>query len=160
MTRQEPMIYFEHLIRGDLNHVVNLPRDFNFYGSKVVYEGEIEPRESGTFDFIMYYSGYQTIYIDNKPVVEQRWRTAWNPNSYKFSVDLEKGKRTPIRIEWEPNGGVAYCGLRVYAPTPDDKKNQLTWWGEMQDMIDYYFIYGDNMDDVISGYRTLTANRP
>ncbi len=108
----------------------------------------------------MYYSGYQTIYIDNKPVVEQRWRTAWNPNSYKFSVDLEKGKRTPIRIEWEPNGGVAYCGLRVYAPTPDDKKNQLTWWGEMQDMIDYYFIYGDNMDDVISGYRTLTGKSP
>ena len=160
MTRQEPMIYFEHLIRGDLNHVVNLPQDFNFYGSKVVYEGEIEPRESGTFDFIMYYSGYQTIYIDNKSVVEQRWRTAWNPNSYKFSVDLEKGKRTPIRIEWEPNGGVAYCGLRVYAPTPDDKKNQLTWWGEMQDMIDYYFIYGDNMDDVISGYRTLTGKSP
>lgn len=160
MTRQEPQIYFEHLIRGDLNHVVNLPRDFNFYGSKVVYEGEIEPRESGTFDFIMYYSGYQTIYIDNEPVVEQRWRTAWNPNSYKFSVNLEKGKRTPIRIEWEPNGGVAYCGLRVYAPTPDDKKNQLTWWGEMQDMIDYYFIYGDNMDDVISGYRTLTGKSP
>ena len=160
MTRQEPQIYFEHLIRGDLNHVVNLPRDFNFYGSKVVYEGEIEPRESGTFDFIMYYSGYQTIYIDNKPVVEQRWRTAWNPNSYKFSVNLEKGKRTPIRIEWEPNGGVAYCGLRVYAPTLDDKKNQLTWWGEMQDMIDYYFIYGDNMDDVISGYRTLTGKSP
>ncbi len=160
MTRQEPQIYFEHLIRGDLNHVVNLPRDFNFYGSKVVYEGEIEPRESGTFDFIMYYSGYQTIYIDNKPVVEQRWRTAWNPNSYKFSVNLEKGKRTPIKIEWEPNGSVAYCGLRVYDPRDPKDQLNMSWWGEMQDGIDYYFIYGDDMDDVIKGYRNLTGKAP
>lgn len=157
MTREEPQIYFEHLIRGDLSHVVNLPEDFNFAGSKVVFEGEIEPKETGEYDFIQYYSGYQTISIDNKKVVETRWRTAWNPNSYKFSVNLAKGRRVPIRIEWEPNGGVAYCGLRVYLPMDDTQKNQITWWGEMQDMVDYYFVYGDSMDDVISGYRTLTG---
>ncbi len=39
----------------------------------------------------------------------------------------------------------------------DTQKNQITWWGEMQDMVDYYFVYGDSMDDVISGYRTLTG---
>ncbi len=88
--------------------MVNLPEDFNFAGSKVVFEGEIEPKETGEYDFIQYYSGYQTISIDNKKVVETRWRTAWNPNSYKFSVNLAKGRRVPIRIEWEPNGGVAY----------------------------------------------------
>ena len=27
----------------------------------------------------------------------------------------------------------------------------------MQNEIDYYFVYGDDMDDVISGYRTLTG---
>lgn len=160
LEREEPTIYFEHLIRGDLSHVVNLPENFNFANSKVVYEGEIEPKESGEFDFIMYYSGYQTIYIDNKTVVERRWRTAWNPNSYKFSVNLEKGKRVPLRIEWEPNGSVAYCGLRVYAPVDDATKHRLAWWGEMQEMIDYYFVYGDSMDDVISGYRTLTGKSP
>lgn len=160
LEREEPTIYFEHLIRGDLSHVVNLPENFNFADSKVVYEGEIEPKESGEFDFIMYYSGYQTIYIDNKTVVERRWRTAWNPNSYKFSVNLEKGKRVPLRIEWEPNGSVAYCGLRVYAPVDDATKHRLAWWGEMQEMIDYYFVYGDSMDDVISGYRTLTGKSP
>lgn len=30
----------------------------------------------------------------------------------------------------------------------------------MQDMIDYYFIYGENMDAVITGYRTLTGKSP
>ena len=157
IVREEPKIYFEHLIRGDLGHVVNLPRDFNYAGAKVSYEGELEPSVSGEYNFIMYYSGYQTIYIDNKKVVDRRWRTAWNPNSYKFSVKLEKGKRVPVKIEWEPNGGVAYCGLRAYKPVDDSTRKQMSWWGEMQDMVDYYFVYGTDMDDVISGYRTLTG---
>jgi len=157
LVRQEPKIYFEHLIRGDLGHVVNLPRNFNFAGSKVIYEGDIMPHATGTYDFIQYYSGYQTIFIGDKKVVNTRWRTAWNPNSYKFSVNLEKGHRVPIRIEWEPNGAVAYCGLRAYAPTDKAYRQQMCWWGEMQDMIDYYFIAGNSMDDVIAGYRTLTG---
>ena len=157
MTRREDKIYFEHLKRGDLGHVVNAPENFQFFGGKVVYEGEIEPELTGDYNFIMYYSGYQTIYIDGKKVVPERWRTAWNPNSYKFTVALEGGKRVPVRIEWEPNGGVAYCGLRVYAPNENINKNDMSWWGEMQDMVDYYFIAGDSMDDVIHGYRTLTG---
>lgn len=160
IVREEPQIYFEHLIRGDLGHVVNLPRDFNFQNSHVTFEGELEARESGEFEFILYYSGYQTVYIGGKKVVDTRWRTAWNPNSYKFSVNFKKGERVPVKIEWEPNGSVAYCGLRVYAPAGPSSKKQMSWWGEMQDMIDYYFIYGENMDDVISGYRTLTGKSP
>ncbi len=160
LVREEPLIYFEHLIRGDLSHVVNLPRGFNFQNSRITFEGEIEAGESGEYEFILYYSGYQTIYLGNKKIVDTRWRTAWNPNSYKFPVNFKKGEKVPVRIEWEPNGSVAYCGLRVYAPADPATKKQMSWWGEMQDMIDYYFIYGENMDDVISGYRTLTGKSP
>lgn len=159
-VREEPVIYFEHLIRGDLSHVINLPQNFNFWNSHVTYEGEIEAEESGVFEFILYYSGYQTIYVGGKKVVDTRWRTAWNPNSYKFSVNFKKGEKVPVKIEWEPNGSVAYCGLRVYAPADSATKKQMSWWGEMQDMIDYYFIYGESMDDVIAGYRTLTGKSP
>lgn len=160
LVRREPTIYFEHLIRGDLDHVVNAPRDFNFWDSHVTYEGAIEAEETGEYEFILYYSGYQTVYFDNKKVVDTRWRTAWNPNSYKFLVTLQKGEKVPVRIEWEPNGSVAYCGLRVYSPTDPEVRKQMSWWGEMQDMIDYYFIYGNDMDDVIAGYRTLTGKAP
>lgn len=160
IVQREDSIYFEHLIRGDLSHVVNLPRDFHFAGSHVTYEGEIEAEKTGEYKFIMYYSGYQTIFIDGKEVVPERWRTAWNPNSYKFSVNLEAGKRVPIKIEWEPNGGVAYCGLRVYDPRDPKDQLNMSWWGEMQDQIDYYFVYGDDMDDVIKGYRQLTGKAP
>lgn len=78
-------------------------------------------------------------------------------NSYKFAVNLEAGKRVPLKIEWKPDAGVSYCGLRVLSPVADEEQNKLSWWGEMQNEIDYYFVYGDDMDDVISGYRTLTG---
>ncbi len=160
LVQREDSIYFEHLIRGDLAHVVNLPQNFNFAGSHVTYEGEIEASETGEYKFILYYSGYQKVFIDNKEVVPERWRTAWNPNSFKFEVNLEANKRVPVKIEWEPNGSVAYCGLRVYNPRDPKEQLDMSWWGEMQDGIDYYFVYGDNMDDVISGYRTLTGKAP
>ncbi len=157
LTRRETALNFENLERGNLGHVVNMPEDFDYNGAHVTYKGYITPKEDGEHNFILYYSGYQTVNIDGNEVVPQRWRTAWNPNSYKFSANLEKGKKTPITIEWEPNGGVAYCGLRTYLPEDQSTKNQMRWWGEMQDMIDYYFIAGDDMDDVIHGYRTLTG---
>ena len=160
IVQREDSIYFEHLIRKELKHVVNLPQDFNYSGSHVEYEGDIEATESGEYKFNLYYSGYITVTIDGKEVVPQRWRTAWNPNSYKFSVNLEAGQRVPVKIEWQPNGSVAYCGLRAYSPRSDKEQMQMSWWGEMQSQIDYYFIYGDNMDDVIKGYRTLTGKAP
>jgi len=160
IVQREDSIYFEHLIRKELKHVVNLPQDFNYSGSHVEYEGDIEATESGEYKFILYYSGYITVTVDGKEVVPERWRTAWNPNSYKFSVNLEAGQRVPIKIEWQPNGAVAYCGLRAYSPRSDEEQMQMSWWGEMQSQIDYYFIYGDDMDDVIKGYRTLTGKAP
>ena len=157
LVRREDSLYFEHLKRGDLSKVVNLPEGFPLMGSQVTYEGEIEPSESGTFRFILYYAGYMKVYINNELVVPERWRTAWNPNSYKFAVDLEAGKRVPLKVEWTPDGYVSYCGLRALSPVPAEEQNKLAWWGEMQDEIDYYFVYGDNMDEVISGYRALTG---
>ena len=160
LVRREDSLYFEHLVRGDLNHVVNLPEDFPLYGSKVTYEGEIEPSQSGEFKFILYYAGYTKVYIDNKLVVPERWRTAWNPNSYKFSVNLEAGKRVPLKVAWNPDGAVSYSGLRVFSPVDPKEQGKQSWWSEMTPQLDYYFVAGDDMDDVISGYRTLTGKSP
>ena len=160
LVQREDSIYFEHLIRKELKHVVNLPQDFVYADSHITYEGEIEAPETGDYKFILYYSGYMSVEIDGKTVVPERWRTAWNPNSYKFEVSLEAGKRVPLKIEWQPNGAVAYCGLRAYSPRSEKEDLQMSWWGEMQSQIDYYFVYGTDMDDVISGYRTLTGKAP
>lgn len=160
LERREDSLYFEHLKREDLSKVVNLPEGFPFMGSKVTYEGSIEPSQSGEFKFILYYAGYTKVYIDGKLVVPERWRTAWNPNSYKFSVNLESGKRVPLKIEWEPDGYVSYSGLRVLAPVAPEEQGKQSWWSEMTKQLDYYFIAGNDMDEVISGYRTLTGKSP
>ena len=158
IVRREDSIYFEHLDReAHLSKVINLPDGFPFYGSSVTYEGEIEPQESGDYRFILYYAGYTKVYINNELVVPERWRTAWNPNSYKFKVALEAGKRVPLKIEWIPDGAVSYCGLRALSPVANEEQNKMSWWSEMQKQEDYYFIAGDSMDEIISGYRTLTG---
>ena len=155
IVRREDSLYFEHLVRKKLDRVVNLPQKFPYKGANVLYEGAIEPKETGEYKFILYYAGYMKVYVDGELVVPERWRTAWNPNSYKFACKLEAGKKVPLKIEWLPDGDVSYCGLRVMEPFADQSKQ--SWWSEMNPEIDYYFVAGEDMDEVISGYRTLTG---
>ena len=165
IVRGEDSIYFEYAMpetsevcnQTDKGGIQNLPKGFALNGSKVVYEGYVEAPSNSFYQFILYYAGYMKIYIDGKLVVPERWRTAWNPNSYKFETPIKKGVKTPIRIEWQPDGDVSYCGLRVAAPRSEAEKNQLSIWSEMSPDMDYYFIAGQNLDEVISGYRTLTG---
>ena len=153
-------IYFEHLMREDLTRVVNLPTDFPFKESHVTYSGYLEAPETSDYKMPLYYSGYVSVKIDGKEVVPERWRTSWNPNAYKFTVSLQAGKRTPLSIDWRPDGDVAYLGLRAYSPRSHEEEMDMEWWSEMQPQEDYYFIAGDGMADVIRGYRTLTGQAP
>ena len=159
LVRREEAINQEYLITPKCEKVQGAP-DFNFFGSDVSFEGEIEATEDGIFRFLLYYAGYTKVYLDGTEVVPEIWRTAWNPNSHKFNYALKAGERVPIRIEWQPDGGVSYCGLRVLSPVDEEEQAKMSWWGEMQDQIDYYYIAGDNADSVISGYRTLTGKAP
>lgn len=176
LVRDEDSIYYEYACpptseianKTDNGGLKNLPKGFNLQGATVTYEGFIEPEccgrcakagknEKQLYQFILYYAGYIKVYIDGKEVVPERWRTAWNPNSYKFSTELTKGKKAQLRIEWQPDGGDSYCGLRVSQPRNKTQREQLSIWSEMARDMDYYFIAGQNFDDVISGYRTLTG---
>jgi len=95
LIREEKSIFFE-----DVKSIKNLPTELHLKNANVTYEGEIEAPQDGEYKFILYYSGYVKVYLDNQLVVAERWRTAWNPNSYKFSMNLKANKRTALRIEW------------------------------------------------------------
>ena len=151
-------------MKTDNGGIKNFPKDVSLMGANVIYEGFIEPEccgkckgKSYDYQFILYYSGYVKVYIDGKEVVPERWRTAWNPNTYKFTANVRKGVKNHLRIEWRPDGGEAYCGLRVAEPRSKEQREQLSIWSEMAKDMDYYFIAGKSFDDVISGYRTLTG---
>ena len=165
LVRDEDSIYFEFDCPStskignatENGGIKNLPKGFNLDGSQVVYEGYIEAPQSLDYQFILYYAGYVRVYVGGQEVVAERWRTAWNPNSWKFSAKLRKGEKTQLRIEWKPDGGVSYCGLRAAPPFCKDADKVISIWSEMSRDMDYYFIAGKNMDEVISGYRTLTG---
>ena len=160
LVRQEPNIYFEYLVEPEMVKVVNLPENIRLANADVTFEGCIEAPVTGTYQFNLYYAGYTTVTVGGNEVVSERWRTSWNPNSYKFSVNLEAGVKTPIKITWKPDGGVSYLGLRAYDVVDPVQQAKHQWWSEMTKQMDWYFIAGDDMDEVISGYRTLTGKAP
>ena len=151
-TRTESTIDYENI-----KTVLNFPHDFPFFNSAITWEGDIEPNETGVYRFLLYYAGYTKVYIDNELVVPERWRTAWNPNGYKFNLNLTKGNRYNVRLEWQPDGGASYIGLKALSPVDDVEQNKLSLWSEMARQIDYYFINGNSSDEVISGYRAVTG---
>lgn len=160
LVRRETALAQEFLRTPECDIVKNSPEGFQFGGSHVTFEGEIEPSESGLFHFYLYYAGYTKVYVNGEQVMPEIWRTAWNPNGRKFETELEAGKKVPVRIEWDPDGGVSYCGLRVLSPVNPEEQGSMSWWGEMQSGIDYHFIAANDIDGVISGYRTLTGKAP
>ena len=126
LEKREARIDFENL-----ETIKNLPADVHLARSKVIWSGELEPSESGLYHFKLYYAGYTKLYLDNEPVVSERWRTAWNPNTYKFSRQLEKGKRYSVRLEWKPDGNVSYIGLKALSPLSPEEQGSLSLWSEM-----------------------------
>ena len=154
LVRQEDSLYFENEFA-----VRNLPA-VKLSGATVVYEGFLEAPETAEYAFIQYYAGFQRTFIGGEEVMSRRWRPAWNPNSYKFTARLEKGVRTPIRVEWDPDGDVSYLGLRVAPLQTPEERGRLSFWSEFEPQLDFYFMGGGSYDAVIHGYRTLTGKAP
>lgn len=150
-VRKESTIDYENL-----ETIKYFPEGFNFNRAKIVWEGEIEPSESGLFHFLIYYAGYTKIWVDGELHAE-RWRTAWNPSVAKFQIEMEKGEKYPIKLEWIPDGGESYIGLKALSPVPVEQQQNISFYSEMGDQIDYYFMLGNNMDEVIGSYRELTG---
>ncbi|MCW3786592.1 TIM-barrel domain-containing protein [Plebeiibacterium sediminum] len=150
--RNEAEIDYENL-----ETVNKFPQDFPFNNSEIVWNGQIEAKETGDYFFKLYYAGYTRVEVGGKEVVKERWRTAWNPNTYKFKIHLEAGEKVPVKLDWKPDGGVSYISLKALSPRSQEDQEKLTLWSEMGQEMDYYFIHGDNMDEIISGYRMLTG---
>ena len=136
--------------------IENLPK-LPLQGAVVTYEGEIEAPVTGDYYFSQYYAGFQTTEIGGEEMMSRRWRPAWNPNSFRYKVHFNAGERKPIKITWEPDGGVSYISLKVAVPQSAEEQARLSFWSEFEPELDFYFMAGDNYDEVIRGYRTLTG---
>jgi len=122
--------------------------------SKITWEGEIEARSGGIHKFRLYASSYIKVWIDDGLVVD-RWRQNWNPWYFNFNIQMQPGERHAVRIEWLPDGG--YFRLLHLDPQPEAEQNELSLASDVAHAIDYYFVAGDDLGDVIAGYRELTG---
>ena len=150
-VRREDKIDYENL-----ETVKNFPEKMNFNNAKVLWDGYLEPSETGTYRFLLYYAGYTKIWI-NDTLMANRWRTAWNPSVAKFQLDMQTGKKYHLKMEWIPDGGISYIGLKTLTPVDPDNQKNISFYSEMGNQIDYYFMSGANMDSVIANYRELTG---
>lgn len=140
----------------NLETVEKFPKDFPFANAKIEWEGQLEADESGIFRFLCYYAGYTRLWV-NDELQFDKWRTAWNPSVAKFNVDMKAGETYDVKLEWIPDGGVSYIGLKALSPKPEAEQNQITFSSEMGQDIRYYFMAGNSIDEVISNYRTVTG---
>jgi len=151
-VRSEPRIEHEFI---DVND--EYPEGFRRNVSAVRWSGEIECREPGVHKFRLYCCGYTKMWLDGKLVVDS-WRQNWLPWTHLPRLEMESGKRYQIKIEWVHTGG--YIGLKCLAPDREEQRNSLSLYSEVADQIDYYFIRGDNLDQVIQGSREITGKAP
>ena len=127
-------------------------------GERTVFGWALLPRVSGPHEFSLYYSGYTRLFVDGEEAVSERWRQAWNPNTCKFTLDLEKGKEIKISVEWRPDGAKSYCSL--HAREPNKYAGEHVWWSEMTPELDYYVMIGETPGEVVAKFRALTGGSP
>lgn len=138
---------------------IRLPQEFTPATGMVTWEGMLASNLAGIHQFRFVYGGSLKVWLNGKLVLD-RWRKAWNPASALIPWDFARGVKVPVKIEWIPEGGESYLSLKWQEPLSSDQQNSFGFCSEAGKQVDYYFVYGDNMDEVISGYRMLTGKAP
>ncbi len=167
VVRKEKTIDYEFL--KDLSH---LPKGVELSpASAVTWEGYLVSPYSGMHTFRLYWGGYIKVWINGHLLFPSSsfakgqngpggWRQPWNPAEKILSLEMQKGKKYPVKIKWLPDGGESFLSLKWAPAETPEQKRQISLASEMGQEIDYYFIFGQNMDSVISGYRRLTGKAP
>lgn len=122
----------------------------------VRWEGSVEPTTSGVHTFETYSSSGVKLWIDDKQVMNH-WRQGWLPWFEIAQVPLEAGHRYKLKLEWSRDETMPTMRLHWKTPTTE---TATSLWSQVGDGIDYYFVYGPKLDDVIAGYRRLTGTAP
>ncbi|MBV7531478.1 TIM-barrel domain-containing protein [Chitinophaga sp. sic0106] len=151
LQQRDSVINYEFL--EDLHR---LPAKFPLEKGKATWEGSLQGDETGDYKFFIQASGYLKIWIDGKLQLD-KWRESWNPGPSQFKVGLKKGVSVPVRIEWIPETTQSFLSVKTLSPTPAAWRNKAVFTSEAGEKLDYYFVNGRTMDEVIGGYRQITG---
>jgi len=154
---------------GDLSGAVPLPGAADLYkaggepgevdprSGTVTWSGTVVPEVSGDALFRAYYSGNLRLVVDGQTVIDH-FRQNWLPNEDFARVRLSAGKPVEVRLEWQRHSSDVNIVRLLWKPPISDRTTSL--WSRVGDGVDYTFVYGPELDDVIAGYRRLTGEAP
>jgi alpha-D-xyloside xylohydrolase len=152
LQRPETSINYEYLNDSKLY----LPPAFVPTKGMVKWEGSISSDFTGLHKIKLTYGGYLKIWIDNNLVFD-RWRREWNSAQALIPLSIKKDEKHSLKIQWIPEVDEAYLSFKWIEPLPNSEQNGYAFSSEAGQQLDYYFIHGKNMDDVIAGYRKITG---
>lgn len=154
-TRQDAVIDFMTRNQGPEQNKLVHPA-FPAGDVSVRWEGEILANETGLHTLRTYFDGGMKVWVDGTLVINH-WLQSWLPNDEFARVPLVAGKRHKIRIEWTKDQEATT--FRLLWKTPSASRDTALW-SEAADGLDYYFVNGPTLDQVIAGYRALTGQAP
>ena len=150
---------------GDLTDSVPLPGTTGLYATTGVagdvspatgntkdWSGTVTPTVTGDYTFRTYSSGTVQLTVNSQMVINH-WRQNWLPNEDIAHVTLTAGQAVPVRLQWNGDG-MNIIRLLWKAPIAN---RTTSFWSQVADGTDYYFVYGPELDDVVAGYRLLTG---
>ncbi|HEY6246685.1 MAG TPA: PA14 domain-containing protein, partial [Pyrinomonadaceae bacterium] len=158
-------INFEELVRTQIDPAidfdwgntppVSIPATERRKKYSVRWTGSIEARQEGDYTFFVAGGNGVRLWVDDKLLVDD-----WN----SFSVDTNAARvhffansRHKIRVDYYHERWEGKVKLEWSEPV---SKPVVSWSSEAADAIDYYFMYGPALDQVIGSYRRLTGNAP
>jgi alpha-D-xyloside xylohydrolase len=150
---------------GDLNDAVPLPGVSGLYASSgepgdvnasagtVSWSGTVTPTVTGDYTFRTYSSGTIQLSVNDRVVIDH-YRQGWLPSEDLAHVTLTAGQAVSVQLEWSSDIDVNILRL-LWKPPVESPTTSL--WSQVADGIDYSFVYGPELDDVVAGYRQLTG---
>ena len=124
---------------------------------KVSWQGELAVPSSGDYTFSTFSSGTIRVWVDGRLVIDH-FRQSWLQDTDLARVRLEQGRNVKLAIEWTSDG-VNVFDVRWKPPAASAPRTPPTTslWSEVGDGVDYYVVYGPDLDHVVRGYRRLTG---
>jgi alpha-D-xyloside xylohydrolase len=161
-----------HTRFGDLTDAVPLPGTTGLYGpadapgglpgdvapgaASVEWAGNVTPAVTGDYLFRTFYTGTLKLSVNGSPLIDH-YRQDWLPNEDVARVKLTAGVPAAVKLAWTRDGNSHVVRL-LWKPPVANPATSL--WSQVGDGIDYWFVYGPDLDEVVSGYRRLTGEVP